>query len=253
MTKHESGIQDPQRDLYAEIARGRLGTSVVTNVKFGRNESVGTSDENINDIGGTYTYSTAAVTLYFSSSSASDTDQTVTVVGLDGNNNEVTITGSLNGQTKTALSTDLFRVYRAFISAGSALVGTLYIYEDDTVTNGVPQTSSKERARILVGNNQTQMAQITVPSGYEMVVTDFLMTSGKDNNMQFKARIRPSDGSAPWRVIFNHDVYRETLTMTPAIPWVIPANYDVEVLAAGGSGTSEVATSWSYVCYPVDD
>lgn len=242
-----SYIENPSRDLFTEIIEGKY-TNLSADHKFGRNSSVGTSDENVNDIGGTYTYSSAAATYYISSSSGSDTDQTITVVGIDSAGDLTTRTVNLVGQTQTTISGGtMLRIFRAYVSSGSGLVGDVYIYENDTVTSGVPQTSTKIRAKILIGNNQTQMAQFSTPNNTSMKVYSFLMTSGKDNTTQFKARIRPTDGSAPWRIIFDHDTYRSPLIVAPKIPYIIPANYDVEVLANTTSGTTVVGSTWDYV------
>lgn len=233
-----------------EVALGNVAGQSA-NIKFGRNESVGTSFENINDQGGTYTYSSSAVTHYISSSSTSDTDQTIYVEGIDANGDIQSQTVALAGQTKTAISGTWLRVYRAYVQTGSDLVGTVYIYEDDTVTSGVPQTATKQRAQIKIGNNQTQMAQFSTPNDLYMVVHQFTLTSGKDNNMEFQARIRPTDASAPWRVIFNHDIYRTTMIQNPLVPYVIPPNYDIEVRARVGAGTSAASCDWGFILRPL--
>lgn len=85
-----------------------------------------------------------------SSSSASDTTQTVTVsyTGLDGTTKTVDI--ALNGQTKVASTiTDCKAFVSAELDAGA--VGDVYIYSTDaTVTSGVPNTP-KTMAVIPIG------------------------------------------------------------------------------------------------------
>lgn len=222
-----------------------------SNIKFGRNPTIGTSAELINDLATTsYTYTTSAATYYISSSSGSDTDQTIAVVGLDANWDEQTATVSLAGQTKTALSGTWMRVYRVYNTTGSDAVGDIYVYEDDTVTAGVPQTASKIRAKILIGNGQTEMAQLTVPAGYNMIVTDFLMSSGDDKQANVYARIKPATASAPWRKIFNHDFYRSVIQESPQIPWIIPEKTDIEVWESLSTGTGPISVSWGYILEP---
>lgn len=146
--------------------------------KFGFNPSITTASdpEDVWEQGGLYTYTAdAGAAHYISSSDAGDT-QDVSVQGLtvDSNGNwnlEETIV-TLSGQTKTQIITDsgdpYVRVFRMENDAdsGNDFSGVVYVYEDDTVTDGVPDTATKIRASIDNGNNQTLMALYTVPTGY---------------------------------------------------------------------------------------
>jgi hypothetical protein len=74
------------------------------------------------------------------------------------------------GQVKTLLVTPSgnkpVRLIRIENEDNFDVTGTIYVYEQDTVTLGVPQTPGKVRGKIYDGNNQTQMSHMTIPSGY---------------------------------------------------------------------------------------
>ncbi len=138
--------------------------------KFGENSDVDAGPEDIWSQGGLYTFSTTADITKISSSSSSDTVD-ITMQGLDADWNLVTQTVTLEGQTEVDFSAvegnvALIRCFRAWNSNGTDLVGTVYIYVDDTVSSGVPQTATKIRATIAVGAGQTEMCIYTIPAGY---------------------------------------------------------------------------------------
>lgn len=107
---------------------------------------------------------TEGALLYVSSSSTSDTTQTITVTGLDYNFNEVTDSVKLVGRTKTAIGTTLFyRVNSVVLDAAAA--GTVFVYYTSTPTNGVPADKAKVQAEIVIGQTQAFLGAYTVPNG----------------------------------------------------------------------------------------
>ncbi len=148
------------------VAQGELeGMTFIE--KFGENGDVdtGTYPEDVWDFGGTYTFSTTADIDTISSSNASDT-QEITIVGQNADYVEVTQTVDLNGQTKVTLDTPLMRVYRAYNSNSTDLLGDVYIYVDGAISGGIPDTDEDVRAMIKVEHGQTLMAIYTIPAGY---------------------------------------------------------------------------------------
>jgi len=164
------------RDFLIEVAKGNVaGSSLVS--KFGQTPDIGTASDpqDIWDFGPTlqrYVYPSAAATLYISSSDNNDTED-INVQGVDASWDHQAQTQTLVGQTKTEIGTGLtwFRTYRAKNIGSADLAGTVYIYEDDTITAGVPDTDAKVKAVIRptveasIHNNQTQMAIYTIPLG----------------------------------------------------------------------------------------
>ena len=89
------------------------------------------------------------------SSSASDVDKSVTVVGLDANYNQISETITLTTQTNNNSSNSFIRIFRAFVSDGETNVGQISVQRDTT-----------DVAIITAGYGQTLMAVYTVPAGY---------------------------------------------------------------------------------------
>ncbi len=150
------------RALPIEIAKGNVDGYSQMN-KFGENPAVSAA-EDLWDFGGTYTFSTTADIDKLSSSDDSDT-QSITVIGLDANWDEVIQTKTLTGQAKVTLDTPLIRVYRMYNNGSTDIAGVVYCYVDGDITAGEPDTDADVRAIINGSSNQTLMCVFTVPRG----------------------------------------------------------------------------------------
>ena len=211
-------------------------------LKFGASDTIGTSYELVWSQGGNETDPSTNAIAYVSSSSGSDTIG-LTIEGhtVDGNGDFTFVvqTKTLAGQTKTALDTPLARCSRAYVTGNTANVGDVYIYEDDTVSSGVPQTASKIHGKIDAGLNQTFKAKTTFSS------TDYFICTGGYGSIEEKTA---SVVDFRFDVRQKGSVYRPVLTIstngTPILysfkPYaIIPANADVRVMArASGANTS---------------
>lgn len=132
--------------------------------KYGENSDVDTSTvpEDITEIGGLYNYdadNTAPIVSLISDNAADS--EPIKVIGLDINGEEVDQTITLNGTTRVALTTPLWRVYRMENDGVNDIQGTVYCYVG---TGGVP-VQADQRAIISNSNNQSLMAIYTVPLG----------------------------------------------------------------------------------------
>lgn len=137
--------------------------------KFGQNPLVATDTdpEDVWEGGGLYNYDAdnTAPIISIASSDSGDT-QEIQVQGLDIDGNLVNEPVTLQGTTRVALPTPLWRVFRLENNAdvGGDIIGNVFVY---TGTGAVPSLGDANvRAVILNGNNQTQMALYTVPKGY---------------------------------------------------------------------------------------
>lgn len=233
------------------------GSTVRPVLKFGARAAVGTSFATVADLGGTElheTYATTNAITHISSASTGDTDQTITVVGhtiTAGVLTEVSQTVDLAGQTKTALGTPVGRVERGYVSAGSTLAGAVYIYEDDTVTSGVPDTDTLVHAVIPAADNQTLKAALSVADGEWFCISRL---SGSINKKtagfaELKLQVRDVDGG-PWRTRYTFTVSSQggatgTVVMEPWFP--VGPNSDVRMVAeADGTATPVSAQIHGY-------
>lgn len=150
-------------------------------LKFGKNVDLDTGvKETIWATGGNETYVTTNVIDTISSSDAGDTQEvtieghTVSGAGASAQFTFVTQTATLNGQNKVVLDTPLARVSRLADNDNAPFAGDIYVYEDDTLTGGVPDTASKIHITVLgsIGDTQSFKAATTFSN------TDYFICTG---------------------------------------------------------------------------
>jgi hypothetical protein len=151
----------------------------------------GADDGGLNEM--QYTYSGTAIIDSLVSSSSGDT-QDIEILGLDSNYDLITQTRALTGQTRVALTTNLIRVFRLKNRGNTDIVGDVYCYENTAIVGGIPTDTTKVRAIINNGNNQTLMSLYTVPAGKTAYMRDwYASTSGarKTSVHVVKLKARP--------------------------------------------------------------
>lgn len=150
----------------------------------------GADDGGVNEM--LYNYSTTAAIDSISSNNALDT-QVIKLQGLDENYELVTQEATLNGQTRVALTTPLRRVFRLKNDGLTDLNGYVYVYENTALTAGVPTDTTKVRAVIQNGFNQTLMAVYTIPAGKTGYLRDWYASiagASKDSSYVIQLRAR---------------------------------------------------------------
>jgi hypothetical protein len=163
-------------DKYPESWRFRVAAGEISGVsverKFGQNPDIGTSEEDLWNVGGDETLLSSAVTMYASATGAAT--QTLIVQGLGPDWKDqtgfVTLNGTAQAEIRSAANEaqTWTRINRAYqVSAAPDPGFDVYIAESDTLSTGVPQTAAKIHALIDFTNaaQQTQKALYTVPSG----------------------------------------------------------------------------------------
>lgn len=125
----------------------------------------------------------AGVSYYISSSNASDL-QNFYFSGIDEKGFEQSHSQPINGQIKTRLSTSLlwFRFWNAININSISLQGDLYIYEDSTVTNGIPDDLTKIRGFVKNSDNESQMGIWTLPLNEHGALSEIIL--GISNKVQ---------------------------------------------------------------------
>lgn len=196
-------------NFYMDIAKGKYSQLQAIS-KFGSNPDIDTANgEDIWDYASApqnYTFTASGgTTYYFSSSNAADT-QTMKVFLLveDGSGNWLpeTVNITLVGQTQTAITATLgtpVRIYRAYNTGTTAIQGTVYFYENDTVVAGVPQTPANVRAVVNPSAQQTLMAIYTVPYGFTGYLKKWYTTMN---------RVQTSIAQMVWRSREKGGVFR---------------------------------------------
>lgn len=189
---------------------------------------------------GLFTYSVVSTTVSPATGTITSTEQNKTFIVQD-----VTMTG----QTKAALTTPLARATRAYVPAqnkATNLVGAVYVFEDDTLTGGVPDTATKIHAIIPAGKNQTEKASTSLSSVDYWVVESFhahmFEKSGAifaDVELQYRevgGVFRPVDDVA----VSSND---NTASISFSPPAIIPKNADVRLRATASAAGTDVGGS----------
>lgn len=126
-----------------------------------------------------------------SSSSANDT-QTLVIIGLADNGNEVKQFVTLQGQNKVTLVTPLGRHNIMSNESSAGLEGNVYLYEDTNITNGVPGDLDFVRGYIAIGDNVSKQGIYTVPNGKIILLSSIYPMLSKqqdaDVSLQFETK-----------------------------------------------------------------
>lgn len=212
--------------------------------KFGRNTDLTTTEELVWIQGGIETLPTTNAIDKFSSSDAGD-DQDVVVEGHSisgGNLTFVTQTVTLNGQTETSLDTALARATRLYNAGSTDFAGSVYVYEDDTVTNGVPQTASKIHLRSDGSNNQSLKCATSLSQNDYWLLTSFVCSVNRQNSRSVDFKLQTRDSGGVFRTkrtlaVHSNSGSRE-IQFRPFL--IVKPNSDVRVLATSSGASTQV-------------
>lgn len=213
-------------------------------LKFGSNFDVGLTFETVQSQGGDEVYATSNTIDTVSSSSASDTS----VVGIeghtidgDGNFAFVVQFATLSGQNKVLLPTPLARCTRIYNADDALFLGSIYVYEDDTVTAGVPDTADKIHAVALVAEQGTQKCSTTISNNQYWIITQGWASVNKRQaaNVDFHLQVRTKGGV--FRTLADLSLSSTSgshdITFKPYM--IVPQNADVRVRAqSSNTGTA---------------
>lgn len=150
-----------------------VGSRSKSMLKFGSTAFADTSITTIQSQGGNEVYATTNAIDKVSSSEDTDTG-TIVIEGYTiaaGLLTFVTQEVTMVGETETAIGTPLARVTRAYNASTAAWDGDVYIYQDDTVTAGVPQTAGKIHMKILIGDEQSQKCASSTAQDEYLLIT----------------------------------------------------------------------------------
>lgn len=205
------------------------------------------------------TYVTTNAIDTISSSDAGDTQEvfieghTVSGTGASSQFTFVTQTATLNGQNKVTLSTPLARVSRAYNNDLSTFAGDIFIYEDTTISAGVPSDFTKAHMEIrgTIGDTQSFKAATTFSNSDYFICTggfaSIRRATAASVDFQFEVR-RPGGVFRPVSRI-NLNSSGAGFAQVQFDPYVIvPKNSDVRIVAATSANNTEVdATFQGYL------
>lgn len=228
--------------FYLEVAQGKIPGHSLLN-KFGYNPTIGSINfETIWETGNNYPWQSTAVTVDVVSNDVNDDvastgARTLRIQGLDGNYDLAEETVDMDGTTTVTTTQTFLRVFRMSVeTAGSSgnNEGTITV----TYTGG-----SDVAATISAGNGQTLMCLYTIPRNYTGYLLSMNISSGKDQEMEFKFIQRINEGSngAFQTKQFLNVRGGQTTVIFNAIN-VIPEKSDIYVSGKGSSTSSSSAS-----------
>ena len=126
------------------------------------------------------------------------------------------------------------------------LAGTVYVYEDDTITAGVPDTASKIHAQMDGDANQTLQCAITLPDGEFWVVCQIYTGLDKKTaaSVAFSVQVREAGGVFRTQMVTSAHAESggQLYNLEPYL--IVPQNADFRIRVL--SDTSNIAvTAWA--------
>jgi len=172
-----------------EISKGNVPGSNTMAI-FGQNTAVGSAFEDINNLGGTYTYLTSAEILDISSTDINDTivgtgARLLFVDGLDDNLDQIFEIVAMNGTTTVTTTQAFKRVNLVLViesGTPTGVIGTIDLVA--SITGGTPQ------ARIEPVFNSSSMANFTVPNNHTLFIIDEVYSVGKNEDAEGSIFVR---------------------------------------------------------------
>jgi len=209
--------------------------------KFGANQDVGTTGEDINWDGIEPLHSTTNSIDTFSSSDNSDT-QTLRVEGMyfDANNDMFFAAQNitLTGQTQGTLSQPLCRVTRiANVANATATLGDVYVYEAGAATLGVPNNLATIGNIMPFEHQSTMFAGTSVASTNYLAITNVHMGAGlggtKNTYVDVTLQIRDKDSVYRTVNIWTVSTASSGVSFELNPPLIVPPNSDIDLTATG--------------------
>jgi hypothetical protein len=225
------GEREIQQTYGDKVSIDRKAKSLI---KFGRSAELGTTAlETVWTCGDDEVYVTDNTISHISSSSASDT-QEVTIEGHTISGGEFTFaiqTATLNGQNTVALNTDLARVSRIYNSDSTELVGRVVVYENTTISTGVPTDATKIHIDIPTGFQQSFKAATTFSKNDYFICTGFYgaVSSKQSGSVDFYPEIRQAGKVFRQAGCFTASTSGGAADITLDPPLIVPKNADIRI------------------------
>ena len=214
-------------------------------IKFGKNLDLDADiEETVWITGGHESYPSDNLIDTISSSNAAD-NQVIELQGhtVDANGDLIFVVQevTLNGQNKVVLGTPLARVQRLFNADNTDFLGVVYVYEDDTVVAGVPQTQALIHLTVNPEDNQSLKAAQATEKGQYLLVTHLTVSVNKQAAtaiVDFAIQIRPKG-----------NVFRTTYTAVVASqngsrqlffeqPIIVPPSSDIRIVGTSNANNT---------------
>lgn len=230
----------PATDWYMAVARGQIPGVAVQNI-YGYQPTVSTTTIPIWENATAYTYPVSATTMLLYSSSASDTNVSILISGLNASYSPITETKVLtNGTTGVTTTNQFIRINSISVVGTVNPVGTIYLSNaGKTTTYAQINLSGTESA------GRSQMSIYTVPNGYTFYLTRVSAYSTPTNNADryFNYRVWTRNITSGIVTVLQQAPFVINYSTTRVAPRPYPQKTDIQwqVGASASSGSVSVA------------
>lgn len=252
------------RDFFLEIQKGNIAKHSAV-IKFGRNESVGTTQEPICEGSVTsydfYPTAAVAVRIFGAVDAVNDRNLPIEVFGLDGTGalqSETINLDASDSSTFVALANTYWRIVR-LINHGTT--DNVQIITAEATSTGSGVTSGDDAALIAVGANQTNMCIYTIPVGKTGFMTRWSASTdrgtGNPKSIDMELRVRPNSSVSVGETFQIKD--HQGLVVGGSshfshpypLPFVMSALSDIQMRGQTDTGTADVHGNFDIIL--VDD
>lgn len=215
------------------------------NNKFGYNNAVGTSQEEIWNVGGIEAYLSSAETMNIASTSGDDDGNpegtgahTLTIFGLDDDWLPIQETITLNGMSNVLTSNSYLRVFRMVVNSAGATgsnVGTI---------TATASTAASVHAQINPTDNQTLKINFSIPANRYGVITHAEIGCAKSDDCEIRFKVRPFGEVFQTKRLLNF--FQQTVSFSNIIPILLPPKTDITITALSAAGGVKVSANLDY-------
>lgn len=225
-------------DWYMAVARGQVPGMTVVNI-YGYQALVTTTSIPLWENATAYTYPAAAATMTLYSSSASDTNVSILINGLDSSYNLISETKVLtNGTTGVTTTNSYLRINSIAVVGSVNPVGTIYL------SNGAKTvTYAQINLTGAQSDGRSQMSIYTVPNGYTFYLTRVNAYVSPNNNANFYCNYRVWTRNTTTGIVtvLQQAPFVNTYATTRVAPRPYAAKTDIQWQASMSAGTSIVS------------
>lgn len=247
----DARLVQAEREIYNQYGlEASIDAKAKSLFRFGKNPDLGLTRETIWTVGGNENYLSTNTITHVSSSSTLD-NQLMRIeshtVDLNGDFDFVVQFVTLNGRNKVALPTPVARVSLINNANGIPLSGSVYVYEDTTITAGVPVDLTKTHITIPQGYDQSLKAATTFDRETFGILTQGFGGVGNKQtaNVEFEFEVRPKGGvfQSGASIVAGSASGNFNVSLDPAI--IIPPNSDIRVTAISDNAGAEVFVNFN--------
>ena len=216
-----------------------------SNNKFGFNSAIGTSQEEIWNVGGIEAYLASAETINIVSTDINDDGDpastgahTLVISGLDNDWMPVQETITLNGTTNVLTTNSYIRVFRMVVTAAGTSLAN-----EGTIT-ATASSAGSVHALISPTDNQTLKINFSTPANKYGLITYSEIGTAKGDDCKIRFKVRPFGEVFQTKRILSF--YQNMSSFNGFNPILIPPKADITITAESSASGVELSANIDY-------